>query len=72
MTRFRLTTFLLLLSFLVVAQEDLLSKEEAIAKALENNFGILVANNNLRIAENNKSLMNSGFLPSFQENPGTS
>ena len=72
MTRFRLTTFLLLLSFLVVAQEDLLSKEEAIAKALENNFGILVANNNLRIAENNKSLMNSGFLPSLTGNAGAS
>lgn len=72
MTRFRLTTFLLLFSLLVVAQEDLLSKEEAIAKALENNFGILVANNNLRIAENNKSLMNSGFLPSLTGNAGAS
>ncbi|KAA2219749.1 MULTISPECIES: TolC family protein [Maribacter] len=72
MTRFRLTTFLLLFSLLVVAQEDLLSKEEAITKALENNFGILVANNNLRIAENNKSLMNSGFLPSLTGNAGAS
>ena len=72
MTRFRLTTFLLLLSFLVVAQEDLLSKEKPISKAVENNFGILVDNNNLRIAENNKSLMNSGFLPSLTGNAGAS
>ena len=72
MIRFRFTVFLLLFSFLVVAQESLLSKEEAIAKALENNFGILVANNNLRIAENNKSLMNSGYLPSLTGNAGAS
>ncbi|RRQ50539.1 TolC family protein [Maribacter algicola] len=72
MIRFRLTIFLVLVSFLSGAQENLLSKQEAIAKALENNFGILVANNNLRIAENNKSLMNSGFLPSLTGNAGAS
>ncbi|PIB26316.1 TolC family protein [Maribacter sp. 4G9] len=72
MIRFKLTIFLVLVSFLGSAQENLLSKQEAIAKALENNFGILVANNNLRIAENNKSLMNSGFLPSLTGNAGAS
>ncbi len=45
------------------AQEKLLSKEEAIALTLENNYGINVANNLIEIAENNKSILNSGYLP---------
>jgi len=64
----------LVLSVLVVlntsAQEQLLSKDEAIAQALENNFGIKVAKNQVEIAENNKSLLNSGFLPTLTANAG--
>lgn len=45
------------------AQEKLLSKEEAIALTLENNYGINVANNLIEIAGNNKSVLNSGYLP---------
>lgn len=48
------------------AQENLLSKEEAISLALEKNFGILVAKNDVSIADNNQNVMNSGFLPSLQ------
>ncbi len=48
-----------------IAQEKLLSKEEAIELALEKNFGILVAKNDVSIADNNQSVLNSGFLPSL-------
>ncbi len=63
---------LLLLSCLTgaLAQESLLSKEEAVNLALENNFGIAVARNQVKIAENNKSLLNSGFLPSLTGTAG--
>lgn len=65
-----------LLAFLPVAslyaQDQVLSKEEALALALEHNFGILVANNNLKIAENNQDILNSGFLPSLTGNAGGS
>jgi outer membrane protein len=49
---------------------DLLTKEEAVAEALQANFGITIASNNLEIAENNKSLLNSDFLPSLTGNAG--
>ncbi len=52
------------------AQDKLLSKNEAIAQALENNFGIKVAKNQVAIADNNKSLLNSGFLPTLTANAG--
>lgn len=42
----------------------LLPKEVAVKTMLENNFGILLANNNVEVAENNTDLLNSGYLPS--------
>lgn len=53
-----------------MGQEIVLSKEDAVAKALENNFGIQVAKNQVEIAENNKSVLNSGFLPTLTGNAG--
>ena len=61
--------FITLLIFLPVcsifAQEKTLSKEEAVAKALENNFGIEIAKGQVEIAENNASILNSGYLPTL-------
>lgn len=57
---------LLLLFFIsgqAVAQK--LSKEEAIRLTLKNNFGILVATNTVEISKNNKSVLNSGYLPTL-------
>ncbi len=45
------------------SQEKLLSKEDAVSMALENNFGIKVAKNQVEIAANNKGILNSGYLP---------
>ena len=65
--------FVILLLFfttIVHAQDSLLTKERAVTMALENNYGIQVANNNLKIAENNKSIFNTGFLPTLSGNAG--
>ena len=54
----------------VNAQDSLLTKERSIALALENNFGIAIARNQVAIAENNQSLLNSGFLPTVSATAG--
>ena len=67
---------LFILSFFVFyalqAQQELLSKEAAVNLILENNFGIKVAKNQVKIADNNQSILNSGFLPSLAANAGGS
>ncbi|WP_026935211.1 TolC family protein [Christiangramia echinicola] len=47
------------------SQEPVLTKEEVIARALEENFGIKLANNNVEIADNNQGILNSGYLPTL-------
>ncbi len=54
----------------LAAQEKLLSREEAVSLALENNFGIKVARNQVDIAANNKSILNSGYLPTLTASAG--
>ncbi|WP_047247332.1 TolC family protein [Maribacter thermophilus] len=70
MIKFRLTCFLLAFSALVIAQENVLSKEEAVAKALEGNFGIEIAKNEIDIAKNNAGILNSGYLPTLTGTAG--
>ncbi len=48
-----------------LSAQEVLQKSEAIALALENNFGIKTVTNNVEVAENNKSILNSGYLPSL-------
>ncbi len=47
----------------IVSSQELLSKDRAINLALEENYGIQIVNNNVEQAENNASLLNSGYLP---------
>ena len=56
----------------VMSAQDLplLTKAAAVSETLKNNFGITVASNNLLIAENNKDILNSGYLPSLTGNAG--
>ena len=54
----------------VYTQDQMLSKDEAVVFALENNFGIKVAKNQVEIAENNKGILNSGYLPILAANAG--
>lgn len=66
MKRFELLAlFILLGQVAIFAQDGLLSKDEAVMLALENNFGIQVAKNQVAIAENNKGVLNTGFLPTL-------
>lgn len=53
-----------------VAQENMLSKEEVVRLALDKNFGIKVAKNQVEIAKNNQSVLNSGFLPTITGTAG--
>ena len=51
---------------------DVLTKEQAVSEVLQNNFGVILAKNNVAIAENNQGVLNSGFLPSLTGNAGAS
>ncbi len=50
--------------------QNVLTKEEAVSKALENNYGVQIAKNDVAIAENNTSILNSGYLPTVTGNAG--
>lgn len=65
--------FLLFLLFFcgsITAQEKVFSKEEVIERVLESNYGILIARNQVEIAENNQGILNSGYLPNLSGNAG--
>lgn len=66
-------TIFMLLVFIAIstkAQEQLLLKDDAVSTALYNNFGIKVAKNQVEIAENNQSILNTGFLPTLTGSAG--
>tara|TARA_R110000796_G_scaffold250788_4_gene380814 strand:+ start:194293 stop:195660 length:1368 start_codon:yes stop_codon:yes gene_type:complete len=62
--------FLSIYSSKLFGQENFLTKEDAITLALENNFGIKVAKNQIEIANNNQSILNSGYLPTLSGTAG--
>ncbi|MGB2273723.1 MAG: TolC family protein [Flavicella sp.] len=53
----------LLLSTAKTFAQQVLTKEQAIAIALENNYDIVLSKKNLEIAKNNADFLNSGYLP---------
>lgn len=55
-----------------VQAQKVLSAQEAVSLALENNYGIKMANNTVEIADNNANILNSGFLPTITGNSGAS
>jgi outer membrane protein TolC len=63
---------LLFLAFWTVSAsaQKILPVSEAIKLALENNYGIKIVDNNKKIAENNASVLNSGYLPTVTSNSG--
>ena len=60
--RYIFTLLFLGLIFKIEGQENL-AKEEALAIALDQNFGIKVSRNVTEIVKNNSSVLNSGYLP---------
>ena len=55
-----------------VLGQDILTPEQAFQLALENNYGIKIATNNVEVAENNTSVLNTGYLPTLTGNAGGS
>ena len=51
------------------AQQEL-SPEDAANFALDNNFGIKIANKNLEVSENNTTIYNTGYLPTLTGSAG--
>ena len=64
-----ISAILTLLSIQVSAQ-DILTKKEALQIALGNNYGVIIANNNVEIAKNNSSIYNSRYLPTLSTSAG--
>lgn len=58
-----LLTLIIVFSLSSVNAQDTLNVADAIKLGLEHNFGIKVAKNEARIAENNNSFGNAGFFP---------
>lgn len=69
---FTLPLLLLVCLNTVEGQDKLLSKQEAIALALDYNLGIRVARNTKKIDDNNATILNSGYLPTVSANAGGS
>lgn len=57
------------IGFQATAQK-ILTKEEAVAVTLKNNYNIQLTNNNVSIAKNNTSIYNSGYLPTVTASGG--
>ena len=68
-TKYSFLFFFTLMTCLVQGQE-VLKKAEAVSIAMENNFDIKIASNNVDVAKNNASVQNSQYLPSVTGSAG--
>lgn len=66
----KIITALFVLIIIQTNAQDLLTKKEALQIALENNYGVKIANNNVEVAKNNSSIYNSGYLPVISSSAG--
>ena len=64
-----ISVLLVLLATQVDAQ-NILTKKQALEIALENNYGVKIASNNVEIAKNNSSVYNTGYLPTVISSAG--
>lgn len=65
-----ITTITFTLCTLVLSAQPLLQAKDVVSSALKNNFGVQISENNLAIAANNQSVLNSSFLPTLGANAG--
>lgn len=64
MKQIKSTLFLLFFASVSIGySQDKLTKKQAVTLSLENNYGILIAKNNVKLAENNARIFNTGYLP---------
>ena len=61
---------LFLLLNITLQAQSVLTKEEATTKVLENNFDIKIIKNDVEVAKNNTSLLNTEFLPTLTGSAG--
>ena len=54
----------------MVKAQTVLTQAEAVKLALENNYGIKIAANAVEVADNNTSILNSGYLPTLTGSAG--
>ena len=67
--KYFVVSLLILFMFRIQAQ-NVLTTQEAVALALEYNYGIKIAKNSVEIADNNANILNAGFLPRVTGNGG--
>lgn len=65
-----LVFFIGLFGCLQLQAQEILTKAEAVEMALQKNFGIQIAKNNVEVAENNAGILNSGYLPTLNAQAG--
>ena len=65
-----LIAVILCVNVTVTFSQNLVKPAEAITLALENNYGIKIANNAVNIADNNQNILNTGFLPTLTGTAG--
>jgi outer membrane protein TolC len=56
--------------FFIGNSQQVVKPSKAISLALEHNYGVQIANNTVGIAENNKNVLNTGYLPTLTGNAG--
>jgi len=54
----------------IVSAQDVVTQEQAVKLALQNNYGIKIAKQAVEVAENNTSVLNSGYLPTLTGTAG--
>jgi outer membrane protein TolC len=59
-----------LLSQILLYGQEIITPNKAVQLALENNYGIKLAKTDVEIAQNNASILNSGYLPTLTGNAG--
>ncbi|AXG68858.1 outer membrane efflux protein BepC [Kordia sp. SMS9] len=69
-TKSYLTYILVFFGIYMINAQEVLSPDKAIQLTLEHNYGIQIANNTVKVAENNTSILNSGYLPTVTGNAG--
>ncbi|WP_346880865.1 TolC family protein [uncultured Algibacter sp.] len=55
---------------LPVFAQELITPDDAVRLALDHNYGIKLAKTNVKVAKNNASILNSGYLPTLVGNAG--
>lgn len=58
-----LSSFIFLFHFSLRAQDTLLTADEAVKMAIENNFGVIISKNEIQIGSINNSWANTGAIP---------